>query len=138
MYIILILFFTSLLGIVFVFGRKLSLVRGGMVANGEHFHPFIPDFLKVKYLAKRGLKKYGYLLLVTTLRFYFRIANLIKYQYQKMKTQIKETILKHTADHTGNATKEREVSGFLKMISEYKYKIRNIKHKIREEEKIKK
>jgi len=134
MYIIIILFLVSLIGIVIMLGRKLVLVRNGLAESGEHFHPFVPDLIKIKYLTQKSVKRYGYLVLVATLRWHIRFSNLLKYQYQKIKTVLKEMTHKHITLQGDTPPETREVSGFLKMISEYKHKIRNIKHKIKEEE----
>ncbi|MDP2789485.1 MAG: hypothetical protein Q8O46_05630 [bacterium] len=134
MYITLILFFTSLLGIILMIGQKLVLLRNGMTVNVEHFHPFTPDFMKIKYLTKKGLQRGGYLALVAVLRFNIRLSNLIKSQYQEIKNAIKETIHKKIQSENKMKLEGHEVSRFLKMMSEYKSKIRNIKQKIRKEE----
>ena len=59
MYLIIILFLVSLIGIVIMLGRKLVLVRNGLAESGEHFHPFVPDLIKIKYLAQKSVKRYG-------------------------------------------------------------------------------
>lgn len=77
----------------------------------------------------KNIKRYGYFMLVTIIRLYFRFTNFLKNEYKKIETKIKNIRNKKLP-----AYEKREVSKFLKKISEYKYKIREIKHKIKEEE----
>lgn len=133
MYFLLILFFGSLLGITFMIGRKLLMLQNGQMTYKDN----VETFLKAQYLqelkhsAIKTTKKYSYLGLVTTIRFYFRGINLIKNKYGEVKIKIKN--IRHK--NLNNISEEkREVSKFLKMISEYKQKIRVLKHKIKEEE----
>jgi hypothetical protein len=44
--------------------------------------------------------------------------------------------MRYKKNANGEILKKREASGFLRMISEYKHKIRKIKRKIKEEEKL--
>ena len=135
MIVILILFFASLVAITILLGRKVALIRSGAaVENLGQFHPLAPDFLKVKAWTKKGAKKYGYLATVAVLKVYVRTANFLQRAYQAVKTKIKEAIEKRIKRSRELNGKRHEVSGFLKMIGEYKHKIRNLKHKIREEE----
>lgn len=129
---ILILFFVSLTGITVMIGRKLTLVKNGRIAESHHPHPFIPDFNKIKHLIFENTKKYGHLSLVTILRFYIRSSYFFKKKYEEIKIKIKN--ISTPKDLNGNGTKKTEVSKFLKMISDYKHKIREIKQKIHEEE----
>ncbi|OGI63357.1 hypothetical protein A2818_01445 [Candidatus Nomurabacteria bacterium RIFCSPHIGHO2_01_FULL_40_12] len=130
MSLILIPFFISLIGIVIMIGRKLALVQNGKIIEKEYIHPFVPDFQKMKYVILESLEKYGHLSLVAILRSYIKITNFVKYQYEEIKIKIqnrrKEKILNGEI---------KETSKFLKMISDYKHKIRKIKHSIHEEEK---
>ncbi len=133
MYFLLILFFSSLLGITFMIGRKLLMLQNGQVT----FRDETETFLKAQYLetlkhsAIRAIRKYSYLGLVTTIRSYFRSVNFLKDKYQIIKTKIKNIYHRNQA-----GDEKKEVSKFLKMILEYKQKIRAIKHKIKEEEKV--
>ncbi len=136
MYFLLILFFGSLFGITFMIGKKLLMLQNGQITHKGSME----TFLKVQYLeelkhsAVKTIKKYSYHGLVTTIRFYFQSANLLKNKYRELKIKIKEKLSKRESRFNGDLPKRREVSKFLKMISEYKQKIREIKHKIKEEE----
>lgn len=133
MYILLILFFASLLSIIFIIGRKLFLIRNGQVVIREETVLKLPEAEKIKDFILENLKKYGHLGLVEIIRFYVKTINFSKKKYEEIKTKIKnKNILK---DLNENTVEKVEVSKFLKMISEYKHKIKEIKHKIHEEEK---
>jgi len=130
MYFLLILFFGSLAGITFMIGRKLIMLSNGQAShNSETF--FQTEHLeKLKHLTIKNVKKHGYTGLVVTIRFYIRSMNLLKNKYQEAKDKIKNIHAKNL-NHDGN---KREVNKFLKMMSEYKHKIREIKTRIHEEE----
>ena len=134
MYIFLTLFFISLLSIVFMIMRKLVLVKNGKVEHREHSHPFVPDLQKIKHSTFRNIKKYEHLTLVMILRFYVRFLNFLKYTYQELKIKIKKMINKNKNGSAKDSAEKQEISKFLKIISEYKQKIRNIKHRVTEEE----
>ena|SRR3989344_5088642 len=132
MYILLILFFMSLLGIIIMIGRKLVLLQNGQTMSQEKVLFEVPYIKEIKYIIIKNIRKYGHISLVTTLRFYIRSSNLLKNKYEKIKIKIKNV----TRNGLYNDSLEKvEVSKFLKMISDYKHKIREIKHKIHEEEK---
>lgn len=137
MYFLLILFFSSLLGIIFMIGRKLLMLQNGQITYKDGTETFLKaQYLETfKHSAIKTIKKHSYLGLVTTIRLYFRSTNLLKNKYQEIKIKIKERLSKRESRLNGDLPKRQEVSKFLKMISEYKQKIRAIKHKIKEEEK---
>lgn len=132
MYTILILFFGSLLAIVFMIGRKILMLHHGVtLSEGEPI--FKNSSLEEwKYSVVNKAKRWNYVFLVIVIRIYFRILNLIKLGYQKFIAKIKS--MKST-DTEAPIKEKKEVSRFLKMVSEYKSKIRKIKRKIKEEEK---
>lgn len=132
MSILLILFFTSFFGIIIMIGRKLVLLQNGQTLEREEVSFKIPHLEKIKHLTVKNMKKYGHMSLVTTLRFYVRSMNLLKNKYEETKIKIKN--FNTRKDSNGNGAEKVEVSKFLKMISEYKHKIRAIKQKIHEEE----
>lgn len=126
---ILIMFFISLAGISVMIGRKLILLKRGQIESAEKIPFEIPNSEEIKYFAVKNTKRYGYLTLVVILRFSIRSSNFLKRQYKEIKTKIGNTINKHFPQ------KEKEVSKFLKMVSDYKNKIAKIRNKIIEEEK---
>ena len=135
MYIFLTLFFISLASIIFMIGRKLALVKSGQVVPPEHSHVFVPDLQKIKQATGESAKKYGYLALVATFRFYIKTSDLLKNKYEELKIKIKNASNRRKNGGKEVMIPEQETNKFLKLISDYKHKIREIKHKIREEEK---
>jgi len=129
------LFFISLLSITIMFGRKLALVRNKeiMIMEQENIILEIPFVGEIKQLTVKKIKRYGYVSLVTTIRMYFRSKNLAKVKYEDLKTKLR----KLHSSKAPEGTTEKEVSRFLKVVSDYKHKIRRIKTQIEEEEEIK-
>ena len=132
MYILITLFFCSLLGIIAMVSRKIALIRMGEEANEKDVHPFVPDFIKIKNFLIEKIKKYEHLILVTMVRFSIRSSNSTKNGYKKVKDKIKSIMDKNNTSQENG----REASKFLKMISDYKDRIRHIKHKIKNGEEI--
>ncbi len=131
MYITFSLFFISLAGIMFMIGRKLAPVRNGQVMIEEsQEHPLIPDLQKVKHFGYQSIKTLEHLALVAMLRFYVRFSNFLKLKYVELKTKI----VNARKSRNGDIVEERDPNKFLKMISEYKQKVRHIKSRITEEE----
>lgn len=135
MYLLFIAFLASLVGITILLGRKVMLLRNGSAeVSGNGFHPLLPDMLRAREWTKQGLKKYGYLALAIIMRFYFKFVNFLKSRYEALKETIDAKLSKSSNNTPENGTAEPEASGFLKMMSDYKHKIRNLKHRIKEEE----
>ena len=134
MYIILILFFASLIGIVAMIGRKLLLLQNQQIIIEEKNLIQLPDLREVRYVIIRKTREYGYITLVEIIRFSIRSSKLLKRKYGEAKNIIKNIKRKYNPQKKEESIK-KEVSGFLKMISEYKQKVRKIKDKIKEEEK---
>ncbi|MEK9181471.1 MAG: hypothetical protein AAB786_00400 [Patescibacteria group bacterium] len=132
MYILLILFFLSFFGIILMIGRKLALLRNGQIVQSGEILLRIPSIEKIKDLTLVHLKKYGHLGLVFSIRFYIRAINFLKEKYEEVKIKIKN--INMPKDLNGNRLPNTEGSKFLKMISDYKHKIREIKQRIHEEE----
>lgn len=129
MYIILIIFFVSLIGISAMIGKKLILLKKGQIENTEKNLFEIPNLDQIKHVTVKNSKKYGYIILVEIMRFYIRFLKLLKLKYKEIKNVYNKYL-----PHKEINTQTKEVSKFLKMISDYKYKIKNIKDKIEEEE----
>ena len=133
MTILLSFFFISLISFSIMFERRLALLKSQDMYEIEKKHSTleVPYMLEIKDITIKGVKKVGYVSIVTTIRLYFRSINFLKYRYEKLKA-----ITKNVNREAKNGT-EKEVSKFLKVVSDYKYKIRKIKHQIKEEEKMK-
>ncbi|MBI3306122.1 hypothetical protein HYZ82_03305 [Candidatus Nomurabacteria bacterium] len=125
----LILFSASLLSIITMIARKLPTVPKESLTENEQFPLELPYFKEVKEKALQNAKKHGYAALVMTLRWYIRGTNFLKYKYESLKAKIKQK----TEASNMNGEK-KEISKFLRIIGEYKHKIREIKHRISEEE----
>lgn len=132
MYFLLILFFGSLAGISFMIGKKLLMLQNGQVFDRNETFLKAPHLEELKHKTIKNIKKYGYAGLVTTIRFYIKSTNLLKNKYEEARIKIKSLYSKKSNSETGD---RQEISKFLKIISEYKRKIREIRHKINEEEK---
>ncbi len=134
MYILLALFFISLISLTVMFSRKLILLKnqGVMIEHAEDLILELPFVKELKHLTIKKVKRYGYVGVVTSIRLYFRGINLAKLKYTELKDKI------NSVDKSKwiNDIEKREVNKFLKVVSNYKHKIRQIKHQIKEEEKI--
>ncbi len=131
----LILFFTSLLGMAAMIGRKFLLIEEIREKHTEGLLINVPDLEEIKDLASEKIKKHGYNALVATLRFSMKSSHYIKTASRGAYVKAKDK-LNRLSKKEGEQGEPKEVSKFLKMISEYKHKIRKIKHKIKEEENI--
>lgn len=129
---LLILFFGSLAGISFMIGRKLLSLQNGQVFDRDETFLKAPHLEELKHKTVKNIKKYGYAGLVTTMRFYIRSTNLMKNKYGEARIKVKNLYLKKSNSRT---EEKQEISKFLKIISEYKHKIREIRNRINEEEK---
>jgi len=114
-------------------GKKLILLKKGQIEHIEKVLFEIPNLDQIKDVTVKNSKRYGYIILVETIRFYIKSSKLIKYVYIISKKKIKEKYYKYFP-HKEKKYEEKEVSKFLKMMSDYKHKIKNIKDKIIEEE----
>ena len=134
MYILLSLFLISLIALTIMFSRKLVLLKnqGIQIEQVEGVILELPFVKEIKHLTIRQLKRYGYIGVVTSIRLYFRGVNLAKVEYNK----IKEKLSSVDKSKWINDMEKREVNKFLKVVSNYKHKIRQIKHQIKEEENI--
>lgn len=114
-------------------GNKLMLLRNGTFVNAsEKFSVQIPNLHEVHHVVLKKSRKYGFVILVIIIRFTVLSSHLIKKGYKHSKEKLQKInnkyILKQKTDEP------REVSRFLKMMSDYKQKIRKIKQRIKEEE----
>ncbi len=133
MYLPLIFFFLSLVGIIMMIGFKLALVRNGHTIKIEHSHPFVLDLQKMKHLTLRGVKRFGYLALFVTIRFFVKSSNSIKNTSKIVLKELQEKF-GGNKNSLNEITEKKEVSKYLKIIGEYRQKIKEMKHKIKEEE----
>lgn len=137
MYIFLILFFASLAGIIFMIGRKLISPEIGEI-QGDIENPLsqVFDSREIKRSFIRNAKRTEHVILFVIIRFYVLSSNFLKKKIKKVLEALKNRRVRKNK-LSGNPVEKREASNFLKLISDYKSKIRKIKHRIKEEEGIK-
>lgn len=134
-YIALGLFFASLIGIMFMLSKKVILLhKNGFSEINTGIESIFEQINteQIKNILIEKIKKYGHLTVLTTLRIYIKSSNLIKTRYMFIKESLVSMILKddHTKENTARSSK------FLKVVMEYKQKIREMKDRIYEEENI--
>jgi len=117
-------------------GRKLLLLNH-MGENHIHnvaetFILEILDFDKIKHSIIKNGKKLGHATIWIILRTYLISSNFINRKTKELIGKIKNKFNKH--NHIDGLEEKKEVSKYIKIISEYRQKIRHIKHKIKEEE----
>ena len=129
----LILFFASLLGIVVMTGRKLFLLEKQPVIAEEEILVQTPDFKEIRHVFIRKTREYGYVALVEIIRFSVRSSKFLKHKYKEAENKIRGLARKHITHE--EEVQKKEVSSFLKKISEYKHKLKKIKNQVIKEEK---
>ncbi|MEK7128398.1 MAG: hypothetical protein AAB933_02460 [Patescibacteria group bacterium] len=113
-------------------GRKLVLLQNGHTAennNAEEISFSIHHLQKIKHLVVTNTKKWEHIVLVQILRLYVRGISFLKNQYNAAKTKIGNLKMKQHANG-----EKKEISKFLKIVGDYKNRIRELKHKIKKEE----
>jgi hypothetical protein len=114
--------------------RKLTLIANGHTVKIQHAHPFVPDLQKIKHITFKSTKRFGYVTLFITLRFFIKSSNFIKTKSKIIIKELKNKFRKNKENYADEIIEKKEVSKYLKVISEYKDKIRKIKDVIKEEE----
>lgn len=132
MYFLLILFFSSLIAIVLMIGRKLVLLKNGKLNMPTETSFEVPYIKETKDFAVENIKKYEHIGLVFIVKSYMQFSAFLKNKYEETKTKIKNIHLERYPN--GELRKKIEASEFYKFILVYKQKIRDITHKIKEEE----
>ncbi len=135
MYFFIILFFVSLLAIILMIGRKFFLLKNTGVhhihRNAENFLSEILDFDKIKDLTIKNSKKIIHTLIWLILRIYILSLNFINKKRKELALKIKSYLNKNNHPEIEG---KKEVSKYMKVISEYRQKIKKMKNKIEEEE----
>jgi len=137
MYFFFILFFVSLLAIIVMIGRKFLLLKNASgeeaLQAGSTFISGVVNFDKIKHTTTENLKKMEHNLIWTIVKTYLLSKNFINKKRKEIAEKIKKKLNKRF--HKNNIQEEKkEISGYIKIISEYRQKIKHIKHKIKEEE----
>ncbi|MEK7588438.1 MAG: hypothetical protein AAB438_01330 [Patescibacteria group bacterium] len=133
MYIYLSLFFISLFSITFMVMRRVVLQKDINTQEDTELILDVPDLEEIKVITIRKFKIYGYIVLVSSLRIYVKSSHLFKNKYSEVKDTVKNLHNKYVRKNK-KVVEKKEVSKFLKMMGDYKRKIRTIKEKIKEEE----
>ncbi len=133
MYTFLAIFIISIGGMTVLVGRKLAEIKKRDLSfQFEIPHPLATDIEKVKHIARKKAKRYSYIALFITLRLYIQASNYLKNKSVLLAQKIKEKLLNE--EKKFESLEHREVAKYLKMISEYRQKIRRMKRQIRKEE----
>lgn len=125
-----VLFFVSLLGIVFMVGKKLRLVLSGQISPDQYTPLEMPSFEEVQNNAGEIIRRLSYFLLVESIRGYLRLIQFFKNKYQAVKVKLEERRRQRGAE----PSLPKEPNRFLKAVALYKHKIGKIKKEIKEKE----
>ena len=125
-----VLFFLSLLGIIFMVGKKLRLILNGQMPSVEQVLLEVPRFEELEKSSGKMMRRLGYFLLVETIRAYVRLIQFLKNTYEKAEKKLAERLNKNGAV----PPTPKEPNRFLKTVALYKRKIGEIKDEIKEEE----
>ena len=132
MYVLLSLFFVSLIGIMFMIGRKHILIQNGYAFEEKDFAPDREYFEDLKSKTSKKLSKISFVLLVIMVRFYVKFSDVIKSGYRWSLEKIRNVVVKKSDDGAIKIKVQKE-NKFLKVMGQYKKKIRRIKDKVRQE-----
>jgi hypothetical protein len=112
-------------------GRKLATSRNiTLLHKNETFSDklFLEEW---KYSITKSIKKYSFVVLVVMVRLYVYTSDFLVRKYKQIKNKI---VKLRNKKFDATETSKKEPNSFLKIISEYKYKIRKIKRQIKEED----
>jgi len=117
-------------------GRKLVLLNN-MEGHNTHnvtetFLSEILDFDKIKNTTIKNLRRVEHVLIWIILRTYLVSKNFVNKKSKEIVEKIKTRLNRNRQNHI--LEEKKEVSKYIKVISDYRQKIRHIKHKIKEEE----
>ncbi len=125
-------------------GNKILKLRNGKITEGarshsffHHSHHFTLDPQKIKSAILTGFKKSGYVALFITLKLSIKSLNFIKVKGKKLIIEIERKFQKNKNELLEEVAEKKEVSKYLKTISEYRQKIKLMKYRIKKEEGIK-
>lgn len=110
----------------------MKLAESAAMGTWGEAHPLLEDVEKLKDLIYHHSRKAGYKALVSAIRLHVKSSKVAKQKYSELKMTVKNKLMKEPGEFANGSS---EASGFIKMISDYKRKVRRIKRKIHEEEK---
>jgi len=114
-------------------GRRLFLLKKNPTIFEDKILFVYPNLNELRHIVVKKSSEYGYIILVKIIRLSIRSSKITKHYYKKTKTKIRKIINKH--DIQKEEIEKKEVSSFLKKVSQYKNKIKNIKNQVIDEEK---
>ena len=120
-------------------GHKLVLVRNGKYGpiNKEEVDILLfvtPDLEKIKLLTFRNMKRLAYFTVFATLKLIIKSSNFIKVKSRILVEAIKNRLKRDRDELIEEIGEKKEVSKYLRVISEYHQKIKRMKHIIKEKE----
>ncbi len=127
----------SLLGMVFMVSRKIFQLKNGEAEYATNADTMGFDLEKIRHFVWRGVRNLGYITLFLSLRLFMKTSNFLKVKGKMLLQKIEDRFMRDEEKLMGGIVKNKEVSKYLRMISDYREKIRRMKHIIKEEEGIK-
>jgi hypothetical protein len=117
-------------------GRKMFLLKkaGFPKEPAEKFIVRAVNWDEVKNTISRNLKKYGQIIIFVSLRIYILSVHNLKQHYFRLAEKIKKIIRQNFQRADKDPLEKQEVSKFLKVVSEYRQKIKKMKRRIKAEE----
>jgi len=113
---------------------KLTLVRNGQNARiHHHSHMFNLDLERIKSASVKSMKRFGYISVFIILRLSIKGTHFLKTKTLSLVGYLQSKMKRNNGASLYESEK-KEVSGYLKSIAEYRNRIRQMKHKIKEEE----
>ena len=131
MTIFLILFFLSLIGIIFMIAKKLLVLDKIQEKSNELPLFETPNLREIKQTAISSARFLGHKTLLLILRIYIISANFLKQRKNHLFEKVKKVLHKRGVVKTPEINPEP--SKFIKMVSDYKRKIRRMTHRIKQE-----
>jgi hypothetical protein len=117
----------------FMIWRKLALVKSGQYYIKEDASFEIPYLEEARDIIIKNLKRYEYLSLVIIVKFALQFSNFLKNKSKELSVKIQNIHLKNQS--TREIKEKFATSNLLKLIYNYKRKIKRITYKIKQEEK---
>lgn len=129
---LLILFFVSLAGLIFMIWRRIAKKEEMVDEEISHDDAIleIPYMDEIKYMTVKKMKEYGYVVLLSSIRLSMKSSHVVKKASKEVAKIVKNSLLKNKE----GSDDPKEVSKFLQLVTDYKHKLKKIKRKIREEE----
>ncbi len=132
-YVILIIFFTSLVSIIFMIARKLVVLGNGNCSIPDNASFEVPYVEETKNFLGESIKKLEHVALVFIIRFLIQTKNFFQNMIEDMKNVLRNLHFKKYPN--GELIEKIENSKLLKMTNRYRRKIKDITRQVKKEEK---